>query len=63
MKFRVSCNHVYEDTGNCRKDRLVMKATPSGALMVGPGLGYESAALYEAVPEELAEEALEYWNR
>ena len=62
MKFRVVNNHVYEDVGDTRKGRLVMVATPTGALMVGPGLGDESEALYGAVTDELAEKALDYWR-
>jgi len=62
MKFRVALNHIYEDTGDPRKDRLVMIAKPTGALFPGPGLGDEEEALYEAVPEELHEEAFRYWK-
>lgn len=61
-KFKVVRNEIYEDTGNPRKDRLAAKVTPSGALLPGPGLGDETEEMYNAVPEELIDEAGAYWN-
>ena len=62
MKFRISNFKIYEDTGNIRRDRLVMFATPSGALREGPGLGNETEVLYNAIPDEMADKILAYWK-
>lgn len=64
-KFRISNVDpwkIYEDTGDVKKDRLVMYATPSGAMMEGPGLGKDTAQLYELVPSDLIETVLAYWK-
>lgn len=64
-KFKIAKDEpwkIYEDTGDPKKDRLVMYATPSGAMLEGPGLGNETAQLYEAVPEDMIEKALEHWK-
>ena len=60
MKFRVSRNHIYEDTGNPRKDRLVMIARPSGILEPGVGLGKETEDLFDAIHKTLSDRALMY---
>lgn len=65
MKFRISKSEpwkIYEDTGDVKRDRLIMLATPSGALFEGPGLGYETEDLYNAVPDDLAELILAHWK-
>jgi len=64
-KFRISNTDpwkIYEDTGDVKADRLVMYATPSGAMSPGPGLGHEAAKLYEAVPDDLIEKIEAYWR-
>lgn len=65
MEFRISRTEpwkIYEHTGNVKRDRLVMWATPSGALMEGPGLGDQAAELYNAVPDSMAKEIDDYWK-
>ena len=65
VKFRIPSDEpwkIYENTGDAKRDRLVMYATPSGAMLEGPGLGTETAQLYELVPEALVEMALGYWK-
>lgn len=66
MKFRISNvdpYKIYEDTGDVKKDRLVMYATPSGALFEGPGLGNRTEELYNAVPDSMAEKILDHWRK
>lgn len=65
VKFKISKDEpwkIYEDTGDPRKDRLVMYTTRSGMMLAGPGLGHQTNALYNAVPLEMAEEIMDYWK-
>lgn len=64
-KFKISRMEpwkIYEDTGDVKKDRLIMWATPSGALMAGPGLGHQTDELYNAVPTDMVVEILDHWK-
>lgn len=48
--FYVSGNEVYEDRGDPRNNRLVLRAMADGRLVEGPGLGGEALRLVQAVP-------------
>ncbi len=64
MKFRIPKDEpwkIYEDTGDPKKDRLVMY-TSYRAVLEGPGLGDQTAELYNAVPSDLIEKILDYWK-
>lgn len=65
MKFRISKLEpwkVYEDTDDLKQDRLVMWAKPSGELITGVGLGYETDNLFNAVPDEIVKKIRAYWK-
>lgn len=65
VKFKIPKDEpwkIYEDTGDPKKDRLVMYTTKSGMMLPGPGLRHQTNALYNAVPLEMAEEIMDYWK-
>jgi len=53
MNFLVKGCEVYEDKGDPRLNRLVLRAMPNGKLVEGPGLGNEALRLVQAVPLHL----------
>jgi hypothetical protein len=57
--FYVSGHDIYENNGDPRRNRLVIRAHPNGKLSEGPGLGDEALDLVTAVPTQLIVKAQE----